>query len=181
MNNEVEEFLRRAAQRRAQVEAQLRAQAEARARGQAQPPPQRAEPPRRRMPASPPQAPLQAEVVDLEPELAVAGSRLAAEVAEHMRHTQEIAARVEQLGDRVEVADEEMQAHLQQVFDHSLGRLRKTTDGPPVTAAATPAEPPAVSREPSPAAAIAQMLRTPQNVRNVIVLSEILNRPLDRW
>ncbi|MCE9524767.1 MAG: hypothetical protein K8R36_01785 [Planctomycetales bacterium] len=40
MNNEVEEFLRRAAARRAQVEAQMRAQAEARARGQQMPPPQ---------------------------------------------------------------------------------------------------------------------------------------------
>ena len=39
MNNEVEEFLRRAAARRAQVEAQMRAQAEARARGQQMPPP----------------------------------------------------------------------------------------------------------------------------------------------
>src|SRR6476661_5983871 len=40
MNNEVEELLRRAAARRAQVEAQMRAQAEARARGQQMPPPQ---------------------------------------------------------------------------------------------------------------------------------------------
>ncbi|MFN0017480.1 MAG: hypothetical protein ACKVP0_04415 [Pirellulaceae bacterium] len=38
MNNEVEEFLRRAAARRAQVEAQMRAQAEAKARGQQMPP-----------------------------------------------------------------------------------------------------------------------------------------------
>src|SRR5690349_13119461 len=56
MNNEVEEFLRRAAARRAQVEAQMRAQAEARARGQQMPPPQQQQIPVAYSPQQPPVA-----------------------------------------------------------------------------------------------------------------------------
>ena len=185
MNNEVEEFLRRAAQRRAQVEAQLRAQAEARARGQGQPPP-RPEPPKRLTPntqsMSQQQAPQRAEVVEVNSELAASGNRVAASVAEHMRHSQDIAARVELLGDRVEVADDEMEAHLQQVFDHSVGRLRKTTESASAPGrAATPSEAAVVIRDASPAHGIAELLRNPQSVRNAILLAEVINRPADRW
>lgn len=182
MNNEVEEFLRRAAQRRAQVEAQLRAQAEARSRGAAQPPPQRNEPPKRLTPAtqsvSQQQGAVQAEIV----ELAGSGDRVAASVAEHMRHSQDIAAHVELLGDRVEVADDEMDAHLHQVFDHSVGRLRKTTEGTPsAEKSASPSEAAVVIRDASPAHGIAELLRSLQSVRNAFILSEVLNRPADRW
>jgi hypothetical protein len=185
MNNEVEEFLRRAAQRRAQVEAQLRAQAEARARGQGQPPP-RPEPPKRLTPntqsISQQQAPQQAEVVERTSELEAAGNRVSASVAEHMRHSQDIAAHVELLGDRVEVADDEMEAHLQQVFDHSVGRLRKTTESASTPGrAAIPSEAAVVTRDSSPAHGIAELLRNPQSVRNAILLAEVINRPADRW
>ncbi|HZL88664.1 MAG TPA: hypothetical protein VFB96_09855 [Pirellulaceae bacterium] len=187
MNNEVEEFLRRAAQRRAQVEAQLRAQAEARARGQTQPaPPQRNEPPKRLTPTtqsiSQQQGTQRADLVPVESEeLAASGNRVAASVADHMRHSQDIAAHVEQLGDRVEVADDEMQAHLHQVFDHSVGRLRKTTESTPAGQSASPSEAATVIRDASPAHGIASLLRSPQSVRNAIILAEVLNRPTDRW
>lgn len=185
MNNEVEEFLRRAAQRRAQVEAQLRAQAEARARGPAQAPPPQREPPKRLTPASQnisqQQGHYTGEVVELHAELAGSGSRVADSVADHMRHSQDIAAHVELLGDRVELADEEMEAHLQQKFGHSVGRLRKTTQGPAPPATATPSVAATVIREASPAHGIAELLRSPQNVRNAIILAEVLNRPADRW
>ena len=187
MNNEVEEFLRRAAQRRAQVEAQLRAQAEARARGQAQaPPPQRNEPPKRLTPTtqsiSQQQGSQRAEVVPLDVELAASGNRVAESVADHMRHSQDIASHVELLGDRVEVADDEMEAHLHQVFDHSVGRLRKTTESASTPGrAAIPSEAAVVIRDASPAHGIAELLRSPQSVRNAIILAEVLNRPADRW
>src|SRR5262245_26436577 len=174
MNNEVEEFLRRAAQRRAQVEAQLRAQAEARARGQQQSQPQR-EPPKRLAPAAQGISQQQA------PELAMSPDRVTASVAEHMRHTQEIAAHVEQLGDRVEVADEEMEAHLRQTFDHAVGRLQKTTEGPAQLTPATPSVGASVRRDLTAADSIAQLLRSPKNVRDAIILAEVLNRPTDRW
>jgi enoyl-CoA hydratase/carnithine racemase len=174
MNNEVEEFLRRAAQRRAQVESQLRAQAEARARGQGQVPPQR-EPPKRLTPVA--QSISQPQVA----ELAVTGDRVTASVAEHMRHTQEIAAHVEQLGDRVETADEEMEAHLRQTFDHSVGRLQKTTEGPAQLTPGGPSVPATVRQDVGAAQGIAQLLRSPLSVRNAIILAEVLNRPTDRW
>ena len=181
MNNEVEEFLRRAAQRRAQVESQLRAQAEARARGQGtSAPPPRTEPPKRITPAAQSlsqQQSGQAEVV----ELAASGSGVAESVAQHMRHSQDIAARVELLGDRVESADEEMAAHLHQTFDHQVGRLRKTTEGPAQPSAATPSLAATVARDVSPAHGIAELLRSPQSVRNAFILAEVLNRPPDRW
>lgn len=181
MNNEVEEFLRRAAQRRAQVEAQLRAQAEARARGQGQAPPPRAEPPKRITAAaqnlSQQQQPIQADVV----ELGVSGSRVGDSVSDHMRHSQDFAAQVELLGDRVESADEDMTAHLHQTFGHAVGRLRKTTAGPVQPTAATPSVAAIVIRDVSPAHGIAELLRNPQSVRNAILLAEVLNRPADRW
>ncbi len=186
MNNEVEEFLRRAAQRRAQVEAQLRAQAEARARGQGQAPPPRSEPPKRLTPTtqsiSQQQTPQRAEVVEINSELAASGNRVSASVADHMRHSQDIAAHVELLGDRVEVADDEMQAHLDQVFDHSVGRLRKTTESASTAGrAAIPSEAAVVIRDASPAHGIAELMRNPQSVRNAIILAEVLNRPAERW
>ncbi|HUE71681.1 MAG TPA: hypothetical protein VMP01_12415 [Pirellulaceae bacterium] len=180
MNNEVEEFLRRAAQRRAQVEAQLRAQAEARARGQGQAPPPRTEPPKRITPATQKlsqQQPVEADVI----ELASSGSRVGDSVAERLRHSQDFTAQVELLGDGVESADEEMAAHLHQAFGHAVGRLRKTTAGPVQPTAATPSVAAVVIRDASPAHGIAELLRNPQSVRNAIILSEVINRPADRW
>jgi hypothetical protein len=102
---------------------------------------------------------------------------VSASVAEHMRHSQDIAARVELLGDRVEVADDEMEAHLQQVFDHSVGRLRKTTESASTPGrAAIPSEAAVVTRDSSPAHGIAELLRNPQSVRNAILLAEVINR-----
>ena len=184
MNNEVEEFLRRAAQRRAQVEAQLRAQAEARARGQGQgrPAPQPQEPPRRMTPPPPSvqQRTAPVEIIDLEPDTRL-GNRVSASVAEHMRHTQEIAAHVDQLGDRVESADEDMQAHMAQVFDHQVGRLRESGKDPPAPPPPTASVAATVERKESRGSVLADLLLSPQNIRNAILLNEILNRPSDKW
>jgi hypothetical protein len=184
VNNEVEEFLRRAAQRRAQVEAQLRAQAEARAKGPVQvTPPQRET--KRLAPAgqsiSEQQRHFTAEVVEVHSELAGSGQRLADTSSGHGLQSRDFAAQVELLGDNVESADEAMEAHLHQTFDHQIGRLRKTTQGPPRQATATPSVAATVIRDASPAHAIAELLRTPQNVRNAIIMAEVLNRPADRW
>lgn len=185
MNNEVEEFLRRAAQRRAQVEAQLRAQAEARAKGPAQALPPQREPAKRLTPASQSisqqQGHVTAEVVELHSELAGSATRLADTSTGHVLPSQDFAAQVELLGDNVESADEAMAAHLHQTFDHQVGRLRKTTQGPPRQATATPSVAATVIRDASPAHAIGELLRTPQNVRNAIIMAEVLNRPTDRW
>src|SRR5678815_2445671 len=156
MNNEVEEFLRRAAARRAQVEAQMRAQAEARARGQ-QMPPQQQQPPQQQIPVAyspqqPPQAygqarpipprmvaapqilsqqqaysnPSMAQTV-VAAELAESTDRVSASVAAHLRGAQQISEHTSQLGQGVSGEVGQLQSHLQQTFDHQVGRLKTTT------------------------------------------------------
>lgn len=206
MNNEVEEFLRRAAARRAQVEAQMRAQAEARARGQQapqqpqqqipvayspqQPPPPaygQARPTPPRMVAAPQSLsqqqaysnPSMAQTV-VAAELAESTDRVSASVAAHLRGAQQISEHTSHLSDRVDAADDQMDARLHQTFDHQVGRLKQTTE-----AMAT------VSRSDSNATAavvakatvlgIAHMLQSPENIRSAIILNEVFNRPLDRW
>src|SRR5678815_623513 len=209
MNNEVEEFLRRAAARRAQVEAQMRAQAEARARGQ-QMPPQQQQPPQQQIPVAyspqqPPQAygqarpipprmvaapqilsqqqaysnPSMAQTV-VAAELAESTDRVSASVAAHLRGAQQISEHTAHLSDRVDATDDAMDERLHQTFDHQVGRLKQTTQA---TAA--------VSRQDSNATAavvakatvlgIAHMLQSPENIRSAIILNEVFNRPLDRW
>jgi hypothetical protein len=84
-------------------------------------------------------------------------------VAEHARH----------LGEQVVQADNRIEAHLHQKFDHALGTLaaREANAGTQVAAAlvATPAED------------LAALLATPQGMQQAIVLGEILRRPTDRW
>jgi len=216
MNNEVEEFLRRAAARRAQVEAQMRAQAEARARGQQMPPPQQQQqipvayspqqqPPAAYSPQQPPVAygqarptpprmtsapqslsqqqaysnPSMAQTV-VAAELAESTDRVSASVAAHLRGAQQISEHTSQLGQGVSGEVGQLQSHLQQTFDHQVGRLKTTT------AATAPTQ-----REDSNATAavvakatvlgIAHMLQSPENIRSAIILNEVFNRPLDRW
>ena len=118
-----------------------------------------------------PLQPVEAEVVDAE--LAEQPDRLGRGVAQHMRGTQEIAEHTRHLGEEVDQADDKLEAHLHQVFDHKLGDLKKST----LEAAAV--SPSQASREgPLPgAASIAHLLVDPQNVRNAIILAEILRRP----
>jgi hypothetical protein len=102
-------------------------------------------------------------------------------------NTTDFDQRAERLGDRVEHADDAMEARLQTVFDHGLGDLSKT----PATVATvdvTPAPEDAASTvgkattaAPSAASRIAQRMRSPQGMREAVVLREILERPEHRW
>ncbi len=65
-----------------------------------------------------------------------------------------------------------LQSHVQQTFDHQLGRLAQRTPDAP-TAGESPA--------PISAESIAELLANPENVRGAVVLNEILQRPTDRW
>ncbi len=204
MNNEVEEFLRRAAARRAQVEAQMRAQAEARAGGQQMPPPQQQQIPVAYSPQPPagygqarpvpprmtsaPQSLSQQQAYSspsmsqtvVAAELAEDTDRVAASVAAHLRGTEQIARHTAQLSERVDIADDVMDAHLQQTFDHQLGRLKKTTDATPqVTRQDSNAVAATVAK--ATVLGIAHMLQNPQNIRSAIILNEVFNRPTDRW
>ena len=113
-------------------------------------------------------------------ELAENSDRVAASVAAHLRGAEQISQHTAHLSDRVDLADDEMDARLHQTFDHQVGRLRKTTEATPD-----------VSRQDSNAVAatvtqatvlgIAHMLQSPENIRSAIILNEVFNRPVDRW
>jgi hypothetical protein len=184
MKDEVEDFLRRVAQMRAQAEAQARRQQPA---GGGQAPPQR--PVQQKPPPKPPRAPpparlaparqepthlepVPAEVVDAE--LAEIGDSVGRHVAQHLRGPEEIAERTRHLGEEVDLADDKLEAHLHQVFDHQLGRLKKSTLE---AGAAGPKEPPPEFS----LGQIMRLLRSSESIRNAIVMSEILRRPDERW
>lgn len=176
--DEVEEFLRRAAARRAAAQQQQQRPATA-PPAWAQPVPQAPPPQLQRRPLA------MAEVVMLEPidaqvveaELAESEDRVGRSVAQHMRGTQQIGEHVRHLGAEVDQADDKLEAHLHQVFDHNLGQLRKSTME---AAAASPSQAARDAGLPG-AASIAQMLANPQNLRNAIIMSEIIRRPEENW
>jgi hypothetical protein len=84
------------------------------------------------------------------------------------------------LGSEVAQADEKMEEHLRQAFEHRLGRLG-TMGG--ATASVQPAAAPAVAPAAAAgvAAELAAMLRTPASMRQAVVVSEVLTRPVHRW
>lgn len=167
MDDEMSKFLARVAQRRA---------AQAKQQGQLPPPPaQPVAPPRAKAPsmAAPPRRVEPPPVVVVEvvsAELAQQGSQVEREVEQHLRGSQEIAQRTSQLGQQVDAAQQKLQEHLQQVFDHELGRLSKTASS---TAATPPEKPlPDVTLD-----ELRKMLQSPGSVRDAIVVAEILRRP----
>jgi hypothetical protein len=171
MKDEVEEFLRRAAARRAQAEAKRREQQQQAQQQAARPLPQRPAPI-----ARPPLQPVAEEVVEIiDAEEADTTSRFSSSVSQHMRGTTDIARHASSLGAEVDQADDKLEARLHRTFDHKLGQLKDTTT------AATPQQIKQAADPSSSAANMARLLANPQSIRNAIILSEILNRPEDRW
>jgi hypothetical protein len=78
------------------------------------------------------------------------------------------------LESEVDQADENMEEHVHEVFDHKLGQLGRTPD-------VTKRQSDPATVPPTAAAGLAAMLTDPANVRQAIVLSEILQRPEQRW
>jgi hypothetical protein len=184
MKDEVEDFLRRVAQMRAQAEAQAKTQQQRpgqqrseQQRSEQQRPPRPAPRPPVQPPPPPPRLaqtpsayaqPVPAEVVDAE--LAESADRIGREVAAHLRGSEQIAQHTQQLGHEVDLADDKLEARLHETFDHDLGRLRKAAS----STAATPHVAPVGEVTSS---EVLAMLRSPQTIRDVIVMSEILRRP----
>jgi hypothetical protein len=173
MRDEVDEFLRRVAQMRAAAEAQAKAQQRPAA---AKPPaPPRPVPPQRLVPARQEVTyvePAEAEIVAVEIPDRVEGFNR--RVAQDLRGAEEIAEHTRHLGEEVDQADDKLEARLHQVFDHQIGQLKKST----MEAAAILSSDPAAEGT---ARDMLQMLRSPQSVRDAIVMAEILRRPDDRW
>ena len=85
------------------------------------------------------------------------------------------AERVSHLGEEVAQADEKVESHLHEVFDHDVGRMpdgynddKNNDDEEKVVV-------------PKLAYEIRELFRRPKSVRQAIVLSEVLRRPDDRW
>ncbi|QEG37563.1 hypothetical protein [Bythopirellula goksoeyrii] len=85
-------------------------------------------------------------------------------VSKHL-NTADIAQQVAKLGDDVEYADERLEQHLHERFDHKVGSLERRV------------QPVEEILKDSRAQDIAQMLRSPAGMRQAIIASEILRRP----
>jgi hypothetical protein len=161
--SEIEEFLKRAAAMRAQ-QAQQRTQ----------------RPPQRPQPVTTPVVyvpdVLDAEILEAEE---VTGDDVAADVLRHL-DTSSFQNRAQQFASDVRSADDAIEAHLHSAFEHRLGALGASTSA---------AEDSTLDSEENAAKAaattdgldIAALLRSPQNIRNAIILSEVLNPPGHRW
>jgi len=108
---------------------------------------------------------------------------VSAHVARHM-DTSGFARRVSTLGDRVERSDDRMEVHLQSTFQHELGQLGARTSTP--EASALEADGLAGTRAPEAAPRpsgvnLVTLLHDTQQLRNALILSEILQRPEHRW
>jgi hypothetical protein len=175
MKDEVEEFLRRVAQMRAQAEQQGKGQQPRQERQQParqprKPPAARPAPQPRpaRSLASLPTTPVDVEIVDAE--LAETADRFGQRIQSDLRETEQIAEHSRHLGEEVDGADSKMQTHLHKVFDHQLGQLKSSSvETALVTGDRTAAE---LLLE-----QIRRMLCSPQSIRDAIIMSEILRRP----
>jgi hypothetical protein len=105
-------------------------------------------------------------------------SRVAQHVAQHL-DTSDFAERAERMADVTEQADERMESHLHQAFDHRLGNISAGTQS--ITAAVTPVADDEVRARVAHSHPLLSMLRQPQSVRNAIILSELLERPVKNW
>jgi hypothetical protein len=80
------------------------------------------------------------------------------------------------LGDVIEHADERLEEHLHEEFDHRLGQFESQ---PAEDAGEVPAD--LKTRHAASADLLKEMLKSPKSVQNAVLLSEILNRPEHRW
>ncbi|HPM80372.1 MAG TPA: hypothetical protein PLF81_06710 [Candidatus Anammoximicrobium sp.] len=116
-------------------------------------------------------APVDAEVLDAEIVDAAPVRRRAA-VAQHVeKHldTSDVTVHAAQLGAEIGQADEKVEAHLHQKFDHDLSRISDPEDKAGAAAGAAFA------------ARIVELFRSPQSIQQAFILNEIINRPEQRW
>jgi hypothetical protein len=160
LNAEIEQFLKRANEKRHDRS--------------------RREPaPGARPPKSPPKPPVE-RPIDVQPIERRERSSVAASVEKHLSN-RTFTQRAEHLADDISRVDQEMEQHLQKAFSHRVGTL---SDVQKVSADAGPVndkETAVVFGDTSAANAIAGMLSDPKNLRNAVILNEILRRPDERW
>jgi hypothetical protein len=191
LRREVEEFMRRAQGREpAPPPKQAPQQAPQRLPSQRTPPPRPAasrpparpapqRPPERRAATSSPAEPTVRRLTDAPGAQTTAqsptstaplGAGVGQHVAEHLGGSQALAAHAQSLGANVATADERMVAHLQQKFTHQVGALQHQGTTTQTRAVRPPA-----------AQALVDLLQQPGGMRQVVLASEILRRPEERW
>lgn len=179
MARDIEEFLRRAAERRQQQKG-----------GQPAKPPRQQQPPRQQPPRQQPpqqrqpvrrQRPVEPEIVDAIPVARKqqpkkrAPSLRQQSVSEHVKShidTTDIGAHAELLGDRIADVHEQVAATVHQHLDHDLTEL---DDNPSITDLPSPKI--FGAKTDAFAAELRQMLNDPKSVGKAIILAEILKRP----
>ncbi len=169
VQNEIEEFLRRANQKKASPAGRQ----------------QRPQTTRPKLGEKPVRAEIvRAEVVRAE----LVGERpVGGELEQHVKKfldEEEFTRRTKMLGEDVAEADDKIERHLKSVFDHSLSKIAST---PGITASSPSAKladtaPEITMAAPSVAAGdVAALFGNPLSIRQAVIISEILNRPLERW
>lgn len=154
LNAEIEQFLKRASERRGGRESTEKAPPKA--------------PPRQ----------LRETSVDVEPITPQGFTEVAASVEKHLGD-RGFKQRAEHLADDIVRADQQMEEHLQKAFSRKVGTLGDSE--PRAAAPVTDAEPVAQAERSPAATALAGLLSNPQNLKQAIVLNEILQRPESRW
>ena len=125
------------------------------------------------------QHPVEAEVVR---ERAL-GNKLREQVGDYL-DSGGFVRRASELGEEVAQADDLLEQRLEEKFDHEVSRLAgvpgESADAPGV-AEAEQAEDRVAEFPPTAAAGLPVLLSTAENIRQAIIINEILNRPEDRW
>lgn len=174
--DEVEEFLRRVADRRAGAKPR-----EVEVLEPQQPRPSRLQPQ--------PAAPVEAEVIEVERTLAkepvFRGSSVSQHVDVHLGEDDVDDVRrlnEPRLSSSPDLSDDVMEKHIHEVFDHQVGSLAQSPIG------GQPAEPPAPKTgrrkgelPQTAAAGLAALLADTHSLRRAIVINEILTRPKHDW
>lgn len=165
MNRDLEEFLKKAAERRNQKQAQRRAPVQS-------PPPANAQPLSQsgseNRPSSPPKPQKPARPVGSSPK-GTPPKTTASPLGNSSIGT------LSQSSSNVDQADERMADHLHQAFDHAFGDIAAPTTS------STADESPEVKQAEGLGKEILAMLRDPASVQRAIVLREILERPEHLW
>lgn len=123
------------------------------------------------------EAPVEVEIID---DVSIGGG-VGQHVRQHL-DTHEFGDRASHLGHGVEEEVEELQDHLAETFDHQIGQFARSSSAPdPPTKSASPVADRDKVAATAAMGDIGALLQDPGSIRNAIVLKEILDRPEYRW
>ena len=164
MARDIEEFLKKAAERRA-------AQQQGRPQAPANSPLQNYQPPR---PAPRPPGPVTAPVFIDDDEIEIVepvGQSISQHVSKSI-DTKDVTSHADTLGDEVALADDKMNARMHKTFDHSVSRIADQKSSRPAKKSGKQK-----SRQTTSAQNVFEMLRSPISIRDAIMIAEVLKRP----